>query len=121
MMKAVEEGSRDFTMAVDYLNRAVEGLREAGQQQYLAPGLLIRAECYRRIKQFSKARADLNESEEIAELGGMKLYLCDFHLEAGRLCLAEENDQQAEHHFNIAKKMIEETGYFRRKNEVVKK
>jgi tetratricopeptide (TPR) repeat protein len=121
MKKAVEEGSRDFTTAMDYLNRAAAGLREAGQQQYLAPGLLIRAECYRLLKQYKKAWEDLNEAEEIAESGGMKLYLCDLHLEAGRLCLAEEKNKQAEHHFSRAKKMIEETGYFRRREETQKR
>ncbi len=118
MMKAVEDGRRDFTKAMDYLNRAAAGLREAGTNDHLPRGLLARAECYRHIKEFSKARADLNEAEEIAELGGMKLHLCDLHLEAGRLCLAEENEEQAEKHFSMAKKMIEETGYHRRDKEV---
>ncbi|NIM99904.1 MAG: hypothetical protein GTO24_18085 [candidate division Zixibacteria bacterium] len=118
MMKAFVDGRRDFTKAMDYLNRAAAGLREAGTNDHLPRGLLARAECYRYIKEFSKARADLNEAEEIAELGGMKLHLCDFHLEAGRLCLAEENEEQAEKHFSMAKKMIEETGYHRRDKEV---
>ena len=34
------------------------------------------------------------------------------------MCLAEGKDEEADHHFSIAKEMIEETGYFRRKNEV---
>jgi tetratricopeptide (TPR) repeat protein len=118
MMKAAEEGSRDFANAMNYLNRAVKGLRESGDQDMLALPLIKRAECYRHMKQFSKAWADLKEVEEIAELGDMKLHLCDFHLEAGRLCLAEENDEQADHHFNIAKKMIQQTGYHRRDKEV---
>jgi hypothetical protein len=51
----------------------------------------------------------------------MKLYLCDYHLEAGRLCLAEEKNKQAEHHFSTAREMIRETGYFRRREETQKR
>ncbi|NIM11320.1 MAG: hypothetical protein GTO45_04955, partial [Candidatus Aminicenantes bacterium] len=118
MMKLETEGSSDFTRAMEYLDQAVTGLREAGTNDHLPRGLLVRAECYRLMKQFSSAWDDLEEAEEIAELGSMKLYLCDYHLEAGRLYLAEKKNKQADHHFSIAKEMIEETGYFRRKNEV---
>lgn len=72
------------------------------------------------MNQFSKARTNLNEAEEIVESGGMKLYLCDLHLEAGRLCTAEGNKDQAEHHFSRAREIIEETGYFRRSAEAKK-
>jgi hypothetical protein len=54
-------------------------------------------------------------------MGGMKLFLCDYHLEAARLCAAEGKDKEADQHFQVAKEMIEETGYLRRKNEVEKK
>jgi tetratricopeptide (TPR) repeat protein len=118
MMKALEEDSSDLNRALDYFNLAVTGLREASAHEFLVICLLIRAECYRHMKEFSRARADLNEAEEIAELGGMKLYLCDVHLEAGRLSEAEGKTEEAEEHFRVAKEMIEETGYFRRKNEV---
>jgi len=120
MMQAVEEGSSDFTRAIDSLNQAVEGLWEASYQDYTPLGLLARAECYRLQKQFSKAWDDLQEAKEIAELGSMKLHLCDYHLEAGRLCEAEGKTEEAERHFDTAAKMIEETGYHRRDKEVKK-
>jgi tetratricopeptide (TPR) repeat protein len=120
MMQVKEEGSDDFQRAMDYLNRAVAGLREAGYQEFLPRGLFARAECYRLQNQFSNAWDDLNEAQEIAELGSMKLHLVDYHLEAGRLREAEGKKQEAEGHFLKAKEMIEETGYYRRSEEAEK-
>jgi tetratricopeptide (TPR) repeat protein len=120
MMQTVKEGSGDFHRAMDYLNRAVAGLREAGNQDELPRGLFARAECYRLQNQFSNAREDLNEAQEIAELGTMKLHLVDYHLEARRACEAEGKKQEAEGHFLKAEEMIEETGYYRRKEEAEK-
>jgi tetratricopeptide (TPR) repeat protein len=118
MMQAKKEGSGDFHRAMAYLDRAAAGLREAGQQQYLAPGLIVRAECYRYQNQFSNARADLNEAREIAEPGAMKLHLVDYHLETARLCETEGKWQEAEGHLLKAKELIDETGYLRRKEEL---
>jgi len=125
MMPAIEPGKEnepgpDFTRAGELLDRAVAGLREAGYQYYTPLGLLARAECYRRQQQFSKAWDDLNEAREIAESGSMKLFMVDYHLEAGRLCQDQGNSPDAGEHFNTAAKMIEETGYLRRKKEVEK-
>ncbi len=116
MMQAMEDGTdeTDFTRAAAHLDRAVAGLREAGAQEFLVKGLLARAECYRRQKQFSKARDDLNEALEIAGSGSMKLYLVDYHLEAGRLCQDEGKTGEAKEHFDKAAVMIEETSYHRR-------
>jgi tetratricopeptide (TPR) repeat protein len=121
LLKTVREEGRDFTRAREYLNRAVTGLREYGSYQHLPRGLFVRAECFRLMKQFSRAWDDLKEAEEIAEMGGMKLFLCDYHLEAARLCAAEGKDKEADQHFRKARELIEETGYLRRKNEVEKK
>ncbi len=89
MMAAEKDGNRDFHRAAAYLDRAVEGLREYGSQQHLPRGFLARAACYRLQGLFTRAREDLQEAKEIAEQGEMKLHLVDYHLEAGRLCLAE--------------------------------
>jgi len=118
MMQAEKEGTRDFSRGLDYLDRAVEGLRESGYQYYLPLGLLVRAACFRLQGLFSRAREDLNEAGEIAQLGDMKLHLVDYHLEAGRLCSAEDKPGEAQKHFKTAAKMIEETGYHRRDSEI---
>lgn len=107
-----------FTQAIDYLNGAVDGLRQAGQQDDLPRGLLARAACYRAQNEFAPAWADLEEAREIAERGEMKLHLADYHLEAGRLQGARGKWQEAKEHLEKAAKMIEEMGYGRRKPEV---
>ncbi|MCX6579964.1 MAG: toll/interleukin-1 receptor domain-containing protein [Candidatus Aminicenantes bacterium] len=81
-------------------------------------GLLVRAECYRHMKDYAKALDDLNEARDIAELGNMKPHLCDYHLEAGRLCQAQGKTDETGEHFRAAKAIVDETGYGRRKKEV---
>jgi len=48
----------------------------------------------------------------------MRLYLADYHLEAGRLCLDEGKHEDARKHLNTAKTMVDEMGYHRRDQEV---
>jgi tetratricopeptide (TPR) repeat protein len=78
-----------FQKAMDYLNQAVMGLREAGHQEELPRGLFARAFYYRLQNQFPQAWDDLEEAREIAERGEMKLWLVDYHLEASRLLISE--------------------------------
>ena len=120
-----------FTHARDYLNEAVTGFREAGEQIWLCHGLVDRAAFYRIQYELFKAEADLEEAREIAERGEMNLHLADYHLEACRLCLAQRAEgekreaksdgrevQRAKEHFAIAKAMIEKMGYGRRKPDL---
>ncbi|MCI0552831.1 MAG: hypothetical protein L0287_17920, partial [Anaerolineae bacterium] len=136
LMQALAEGSAPsprasaFNQARDYLQQAVAGLREAGQQDDLPRGLFARAACYRAQNEFAPAWADLEEAREIAERGEMKLHLADYHLEACRLCLAENSVgasgplapttkmDGARQHLETAASMIENMGYGRRKPEV---
>jgi len=106
-----------WTRAREFLDRAVAGLREAGYQEFLSRGLFARAAYFRWQGDFDAARADLCEAREIAESGDMKLFLCDYHLEAARLCQAEGKTPDAAEHSRTADALIEETGYFRRKEE----
>jgi tetratricopeptide (TPR) repeat protein len=119
MMQIQEERNRDFGRAMEFLDRAVQGLRDAGTQHRLPLGLLARAACFRIQGQFSRAWDDLNEAKEIAEAGDMKLHLVDYHLEAGRVSADEGKDEEAKSHFKVARKMIEETGYHRRDEEIM--
>ncbi len=52
------------------------------------------------------AAADLDEAAEIAGRGGMRLHLCDVHLERARF------------HLEQARALVAETGYHRRDGEV---
>ena len=85
---APAERSALFSKAAGYLDQAVQGLREAGQQQELPRSLLARAEYYRETNCFADAWRDLAEAQEIAERGEMKLHLADFHLQSARLFYA---------------------------------
>jgi len=74
----------NLSSAQQHLDLAVDGLREAGHQQYLPLGLLARAALYRHTQQFTQAWTDLDEAWEIAEYGEMRLHQTDYYLEAAR-------------------------------------
>ncbi|MCP5105536.1 MAG: tetratricopeptide repeat protein [bacterium] len=114
MNRAGGQNSADFRRAMDHLDRAVTGLREAGTQDHLPRGLLVRAEWYCRQTQFTRAWQDLTEAKEIADAGEMKLHQTDFHLLAATVCEAEGKKTDAREHRRKAGKLIEETGYKRR-------
>ncbi|MGB7061802.1 MAG: toll/interleukin-1 receptor domain-containing protein [Candidatus Zixiibacteriota bacterium] len=145
MLQAVDESS-SFSEALvlslgeaeNYLNQAVDGLREAGTQHNLPWGLLARATLFRHQKDFLKSWADLDEVREIAEYGQMRLFLTDYHLEVCRnikeqlsakdyqiiengetLSLTkEEMLVRFKEHFKEAEWLIKETGYHRRDGEL---
>jgi tetratricopeptide (TPR) repeat protein len=104
--------------AATHLNRAVDGLRQAGQQQELPRGLLARAALHRAQAQFARAQRDLEEALTIATRGGMRLHEADCHLESARLHLARGEQEQARESLSEARAMVEEMGYHRRDGEV---
>ncbi|KAF0106510.1 MAG: SEFIR domain-containing protein [Anaerolineaceae bacterium] len=125
----------EVSQAITYLNRAVDGLRQAGQQTELPRGLLARAEYYRVTGALEKCQRDLDEAFGVASRGGMGLYLADCHLGFARLKVSKLASLKVEganlqtlqpanlqteirEHVRIAKKMIDEMGYHRRDGEV---
>jgi tetratricopeptide (TPR) repeat protein len=118
MMKTLGKKNDDFSKSFDYLDQAVEGFREAGANDHLPRGLFSKAECSRWQRKFKEAWEDLKEALEITELGSMKVYLADYHLEAGKLFDAEGNLKEALRHFTAAKDMMEQMGYKRKLEEV---
>ncbi len=147
LLEAMSEEQRPSTLlrAQGYLNQAVTGLREAGQQDDLPRGLFARAFYYRVQNQFPQAWNDLAEAREIAERGDMELWLVDYHLEAGRVVSSqlsvasqqssvgswqvivdgrevtlnrEEMIGRIKMHVEQADKLVKETKYHRRDPEV---
>jgi hypothetical protein len=112
------EAEADFAQAAEHLSRAVEGLRQAGYEEVIARGLLARAAFHRLRGNLTGAEADLAEALEIAERGGMRLHLCDAHLEGARLARRQGDENEARRHLALARKLVVETGYGRRKREV---
>jgi tetratricopeptide (TPR) repeat protein len=111
-------GLGDFAEAAEHLDHAVEGLRQAGTEHRLPWGLLARAALRRLQKNWPATEADLSEAMEIAERGSMRLHECDAHLEWARLCEARGDRAGVERHVARARKIVEETGYARRRGEV---
>jgi tetratricopeptide (TPR) repeat protein len=114
LLQALQGGSQDFTRVAEHLNQAVDGLRQAGTQDYVPRGLLARAELYRVRGEYEMAQHDIEEAMTIAERGEMGLHQADCHLEHARLYLAMEDDARTQEHLAIARKMIEQMGYHRR-------
>jgi len=89
VVSLVSATTRDDARAAQVrLGEAVEGLRTAGQLDYVPRGLLARAAFRRSVGDWDGAARDLDEVEEIAEPGPMRLYLCDMALERARLAFA---------------------------------
>jgi len=107
-----------------HIEAAATGLRDAGTKHEQPRGFLTRA-LYRAVTgDFLGARDDLNEAHEIAERGPMKLFLADIHLHRARLlglyAKRPENYPwgSARHDLAEARRLIEECGYWRRKEEL---
>ena len=108
--------------AAEHLDEAVQGLRASGHEQWVPWGLLARAAFHRirgeRQDYRRNAEADLNEAEEIAERGGMRLHLADVHLERTVLHLQYDENAEARERLDRAVELIEACGYGRRLREV---
>jgi tetratricopeptide (TPR) repeat protein len=72
--------------ACGYLDSAAAGLRTAEQKSYMPLSLLARGALCRALGDWDGAARDLDEVEEIATPGPMRLHLCD--LARARLALA---------------------------------
>ena len=87
--EADQAGARRATSAArEYLDGAVAGLRATESNDHLPDGLLARARFRRVLGDSDGAARDLDEAEEVAEPGPMRLYLCDMALERARLSFA---------------------------------
>lgn len=73
------------TLALPHVSVAVNGLRVAGQIQYLPLGLLTAALYHFVRDEHDLARKHLAESQQIAERGPMPLLLADVHLHRARM------------------------------------
>jgi tetratricopeptide (TPR) repeat protein len=132
-------------IACNWFEEAVERLRAAGRLDDLPRGLFARAAFRRCVGDFGGAKRDLDEVEEIAEPGLMRLFLCDLALERARLAFAQiesfaplngmidnsppkpgvpgaeirkELHEEAGKQITIAAKLIADCGYHRRDTEL---
>jgi tetratricopeptide (TPR) repeat protein len=102
------------------LQRAVNGFRHAGTQDYLPSGLVTRA-CLRSLERDQEgARVDLDDAWEISERGPMRLFMADIHLYRARLFHSVKPYPwtSPQEDLAAARKLIEQCGYWRRKEEL---
>ena len=127
LMIADRDGTGDYADAKIHLDRAVDGLRQAGTQEHLLLGLLARAGFNRLRSDYDAVHRDLEETMELATRCGMRLHETDAHLEYARIYLAmvesdpakaDEYRVKAGEHAEKAGKLVEDTGYHRRDGEV---
>jgi hypothetical protein len=105
------------------IEQAVASLRRAGQQQYLPLGFLTRA--WLRFLEGKRtgpasAQEDLDDAWEIADRGPMKLFMADIPLYRARLFFGEATYPWESPTVDLAaaRKLIEQCGYGRRKEEL---
>jgi hypothetical protein len=61
---------------------------------------------------------DLDKAMRTARRSEMRLLQCDAHFKSARLALAEGDKDQAREHVGEARRLLDETGYGRRRPEV---
>ncbi|MDB6122848.1 MAG: hypothetical protein JWQ71_1841, partial [Pedosphaera sp.] len=93
------------------LATAVSGLRRSGQQFMLPLGLLANALLLFFEGNPNSAVTELNEALEVAERGPMRLHMADIQLHRARLFRDKAS-------LTEARKLIEQCGYWRRKEEL---
>lgn len=99
------------TLDLPHVATAVNGLRAAGQVQYLALGLLT-ASLYHCVRgEHDVALKHLAEAQQIAERGPMPLFLADIHLHRARMFRDKAELAQAA-------QLIRDLGYGRRYEEL---
>lgn len=118
LLEAQHEGAGDTSQAAQFLQCAVDELRQARTTHHLPSGLLASAVLHRVRADYERAARDLAEALRIATRGGMNLHLADCHLESARLHLAQGNQDKAHEEWTTANAMIERIGYHRRDSEV---
>jgi tetratricopeptide (TPR) repeat protein len=104
----------DLGAARAELDHAVTGLRQAGAQEFLARGLLARADLHLAARDLPAAARDLDEALSLATRCGMRLHEADAHLGFTRLHLARSDLAAARASLTAARTLITQTGYHRR-------
>ena len=108
----------------DHVREAADFLRRSGSQHHLPSVFLTRALFRAATGVFDGTREDLDEAHEIAERGPMRLHLADIHLHRARLfgLMASRPAAypwtSARDDLDAAKRLIDECGYGRRREEL---
>ena len=96
---------------------SVRSFRQAGKLTHLLRGLLTSAWLRSVQSRTAEARADLEEAQQIAKRGPMRLHLADVHLHRARLFFRDDL-AAAREDLKQARTLIEQCGYLRRMPEL---
>jgi tetratricopeptide (TPR) repeat protein len=118
LLQAQAEEAGDFAKAASHLERATDGLRQAGASEFIVLALLARVDLRRVTGSYDRARSDLEEAFSISNRGSMRLRQADCHLAYAHLYLAIGEMEKARNNLTIAKELIEQTGYHRRDRDI---
>lgn len=123
LLTPTEPGATELAQARREADAAAAGLRRAGQQDDLPRGLLTRAwlrSITGPLTGPDSAQADLDEAWDIAERGPMRLHMADIHLYRARLFFREAHYpwESPETDLAAARKLIDDCGYGRRREEL---
>ena len=125
-------GVPNYVKAHEYLSSATDSLQRSGTMDVIPSGLLAFAWLRFLEDDIDGARANLDEAWEIARLGPMPLQMADIHLYRARL-FGGMNDSERNYPWDknsdgsprgpkddlvAAKKLIDQCGYWRRKEEL---
>ncbi len=110
LYRSILEGTNPAA-AKPEIESALDDLRRAGTFEFIVRGLLTRSWLHFEMGHPEAARADLDEAQEIAERGPMRLSLADIALYRGRMF----HDRAA---LAEARRLIEKHGYGRRLGEL---
>jgi hypothetical protein len=123
LYRALLEPLRPSSFDLRHAAPALDGIRKAGQMQFVPLALLTAALHAHLSGDAAAASRALAEAQQIAERGPMPLYLADVHLHRARLfgrmkeeCGRMKIDPKAE--LAEARALIEKHGYWRRKEEL---
>ncbi len=143
--RSAETARVDARDARGALDASVEALSASGRNDFVARGLLARAAFRRAAGDWDGAARDLDEVQETAEPGPMRLVLCDCALERARIASARREafaplngpvapsppppalpdgaataglSVEARVQLDAARKLIAECGYHRRDGEL---
>jgi tetratricopeptide (TPR) repeat protein len=118
LLQEQAENIGNYAQATDYLNQALNGLRQAGEVEFISRCLLALAELNILKRELNRAHADLDEALSIAARGTMRLRQADCHLGYARLYVAQSEKKKARESLETAREMIERMGYYRRDKDV---
>ncbi|MDM8558942.1 hypothetical protein [Candidatus Parabeggiatoa sp. HSG14] len=112
----IARAQNDPSEQLSHFNEAVSGIRKASKMNFLPIILLARANFLRFQQNFKAAQCDLDESLDIIQTCGMKLFAVDAALLQGNLNLDQK--YTANECYKTAKESIVTTGYHLRNPEL---